>query len=731
MKKDKLVNYIEKCLDLLKIRISNNTKKLLVQIFKFGIVGGIAFIIDYFILIVCKELLNLNILLSSGIAFSISVIYNYIASIKWVFNTKKNSNKKNNFIIFIILSIIGLIITEIIMNIGTNNLNINYLIVKIISTIIVMIFNFITRKIFLENNYDIKININNKIIKFIMAVISYITLCINNIIASYNVISLIILVALIYLFIKYLKFEQKKYFGVIVFSTVFAILLVFGNLCEHYMYSSDVSIIRELFKVRSLFSIIGYFGIFQLTIGNIIPKLCEYEIDKNKKFKINKKKLFILSFIVLIIAWLPYFLSMFPGTLSADSGGELNSAINNILNKDNQTILHLLLLRFCVITGKALFNNIFGIVALYSVIQMIILSMVFSYLIVFLYERKINKYIIALVLLYFAITPIFGYYSIVMWKDIIFAALVLLLTISCFKLYESSNNLSLRKLIPFALVSLLTIFFRNNAIYMYFILILATTIIFKKNRKQLLIIFLIVLGTYYTIKGPVFNYYNVRKSASAEYLAIPMQQIGRMVYKDIEMTEEEEKNINKLIPIETMKSAYDPKCSDGIKFNKKYRGTVFDENKSNYFKLWLSLVFKNPAIALESYGISTLGYWYPNIETRAYENTIVENELGLYTKPLSPQFIQNYVKIMGNKNMPILSFSWSIALLLWLVSISIYITLKKHNIKRLYAYIPIFGIWLTLMIASPVYNEVRYIFSLFTSLPLLLLIPYIDIKNCN
>lgn len=119
---------------------------------KFGVVGGIAFIIDYICLIISKEIFGLSVLLSAAIAFIISVIFNYILSIKWVFNVNKEIDQKKNFIIFIVLSIIGLILTEIIMWFGTDIIKISYLIVKIFATAIVMVFNFITRKIFLERN---------------------------------------------------------------------------------------------------------------------------------------------------------------------------------------------------------------------------------------------------------------------------------------------------------------------------------------------------------------------------------------------------------------------------------------------------------------------------------------------------------------------------------------------------------------------------------------------------
>lgn len=130
--------------------MKENKKKLLVQIFRFGIVGGLAFVIDYAILILGREVIHLPILVSSAIAFSISVIFNYILSILWVFDVNKEKDEKKNFIIFILLSIVGLILTEIIMYIGTDMVHIHYLIVKIIATAIVMVFNFITRKMFLE-----------------------------------------------------------------------------------------------------------------------------------------------------------------------------------------------------------------------------------------------------------------------------------------------------------------------------------------------------------------------------------------------------------------------------------------------------------------------------------------------------------------------------------------------------------------------------------------------------
>ena len=125
-------------------------KKLFVQIFKFVIVGGIATLIDWFIYYVLFNIFKVNPLIANIGSFTISVIYNYIASVKWVFEVNENKSKSRLFTEFIVFSLIGLFITELLIYVGINYLKMDAMIIKIVATIIVMVFNFITRKIFLE-----------------------------------------------------------------------------------------------------------------------------------------------------------------------------------------------------------------------------------------------------------------------------------------------------------------------------------------------------------------------------------------------------------------------------------------------------------------------------------------------------------------------------------------------------------------------------------------------------
>ncbi len=150
MKKDKIAQLIRKFFKLFHIKVSPKKENLCIQIFKFGIVGGIAFIIDFVFLYIFKELCHFPILIANTLSFCISVIYNYWASVKWVFDVNEQKDKRKQFITFIIFSVIGLFLNDGIVWLATDILKIHYMISKIIATAIVMVFNFITRKLFLE-----------------------------------------------------------------------------------------------------------------------------------------------------------------------------------------------------------------------------------------------------------------------------------------------------------------------------------------------------------------------------------------------------------------------------------------------------------------------------------------------------------------------------------------------------------------------------------------------------
>ena len=124
-------------------------KKLIIQLIKFGIVGVIATLIDLAVLMLLKEFMHVDVLVASAVAFSVSVIANYILSMLFVFESRGNSKVKE-FLVFVVLSVGGLLLNQFIMWIGTKIMTVYYLWVKVFALVFVPIYNFITRKIFLE-----------------------------------------------------------------------------------------------------------------------------------------------------------------------------------------------------------------------------------------------------------------------------------------------------------------------------------------------------------------------------------------------------------------------------------------------------------------------------------------------------------------------------------------------------------------------------------------------------
>lgn len=127
-------------------------KSVFQQLERFAVVGGTAFLIDYGIMILLTEVFHINYLMSSCISFCISVIYNYVLSVCWVFNVDEEKGHVEKFAAFMILSVIGLGINQIVMWLSVEQLGIFYKLSKIGATAIVMIYNFVTRKLFLEKN---------------------------------------------------------------------------------------------------------------------------------------------------------------------------------------------------------------------------------------------------------------------------------------------------------------------------------------------------------------------------------------------------------------------------------------------------------------------------------------------------------------------------------------------------------------------------------------------------
>ncbi len=132
-------------------------KPLFFEFMRFCIVGGLAFLADSGTLYLLNNILpemtgfwRLSIATAGG--FIIGLTVNYILSVRFVFISARKSGVGRtfkDFVIFTLVSAVGLGLTELGMWVGTELLLWHFMFVKVIVTGIVLIWNYIGRKVFI------------------------------------------------------------------------------------------------------------------------------------------------------------------------------------------------------------------------------------------------------------------------------------------------------------------------------------------------------------------------------------------------------------------------------------------------------------------------------------------------------------------------------------------------------------------------------------------------------
>lgn len=126
-------------------------KKLVSQITRFVFVGGTATLLDMGILYLLNYHFGVNHHLAATVAFIIATFYNYYLSMKFVFKSRFDSQDRHKeFIAFFVLSVVGLLITLLGLAIFVDWLHWDVMLSKILVGVVVMAFNFISRKIYFE-----------------------------------------------------------------------------------------------------------------------------------------------------------------------------------------------------------------------------------------------------------------------------------------------------------------------------------------------------------------------------------------------------------------------------------------------------------------------------------------------------------------------------------------------------------------------------------------------------
>lgn len=138
----------------------------LAEIFRFLIVGGVATVVDMLVMALVQYFLEPELytdilsiftakgtgyvyVLGTAFGFGVGLLVNYFLSVLFVFNHKGKSKSTYGFIVFTVLSLVGLGLHVLGMYVGNTLLNVNAWVVKIVMTVIVLVYNYLSKRLIL------------------------------------------------------------------------------------------------------------------------------------------------------------------------------------------------------------------------------------------------------------------------------------------------------------------------------------------------------------------------------------------------------------------------------------------------------------------------------------------------------------------------------------------------------------------------------------------------------
>ncbi|MCL2812098.1 MAG: DUF6020 family protein [Clostridia bacterium] len=430
-------------------------------------------------------------------------------------------------------------------------------------------------------------------------------------------------------------------------------------------------------------------------------------------------QLFAALWIGILICWLPYYLSFFPGSMSSDSVVQLEQALGTRPLSDAHPVMHTALIALCVwIT--ALLGVPPACVALYSSLQMLGLSAAFAYACAALFRWGAPRWVAWGSYALFALFPMHPSQGMIMWKDIPHATVTLLLVIQWMDCAREPKAFfaSWKRLV--ALVVTLFFFgtFRHNGFYVCLLSLPLFLWFYRAHWKRSLAVCLATLALLGIYRGPLLSALHPERGDTSEFLSIPAQHIARVVvYREAQLSEEDKEIIGEVLPYSRLIELYDPRVADPVKH--KVDEEALRANPGRYASFWLQLVRRYPGLLLESLLSGSLGYWYP--ETEYVIITLFEmlpNSVGAERHSIGIPDIQlaNWILYRCQRT-PGIAMLFSIGVMMWAAALAAVLLAYKQRRDLLPPFVPLLFLWLSLL-GSAVYAEYRYAYGIIVCVPI-------------
>lgn len=518
-----------------------------------------------------------------------------------------------------------------------------------------------------------------------------------------------------------------------VFSVLFSVCLVLthkvhfsGNLSE----GVNKNYIPDFHITDILLVILCSAAVF--VIVNAVILLLNSRRVKNffgNSEKANPKKIFRNNFIITFFMWFIFFLTFYPGVGMNDSLWIIKQPVQMA---GQHPILYNLLLSGCVNIGKSLFHSANAGIAIYSVLQMLIMNACISFCVSWFAGKGCPKIIAYIIGLSFAFLPIAADYSIAAIKDSLFSAFIMLFIPLLYETAASKGAFLRTKkgICSFILLGLALSLVRNNGSYVVFGLSVIIFFMFKNARKMIVISVCIILAVS-SVPNAILKSMGIQ-SLFQESAAIPLQQIGMVVAKD-RITEPEDKEfIENLLPLREFKSNYAPMTADNIKWDGNFNAQFLNEHPKEFLSLWFRLLKNNKILYIKSYLLETYGFWsigtHHGNQAVFFDITNTANNIRLKAY-LAKEGIKNESVFPDIIQQPLVSFYRNTCVYFgagscfWLSMFAALMLIVKKKYRLLIILAPCTFVWLTLMISAPIAFAFRYVFMYVLCLPFFIVMP--------
>lgn len=431
----------------------------------------------------------------------------------------------------------------------------------------------------------------------------------------------------------------------------------------------------------------------------------------------------LCAFLLAMLCWLPYFLYQYPGIMTPDSLNQFEQVLGVIPYSNHHPFMHTLLIKLLYTIGFKITGSMLIALSCYTFFQMCMLALSVSYFIGTLKQYRVRPAICLIITLFYALVPYHAVYSVTIWKDILFAAAVLGFGCALLRLFRKMN---ISDLCVFGLCGLMLCLFRSNGWYAFLLCLPFLFIYFRKKKK---IMFPVLCGIFLAaviIKYPVMNRLHVVQPDFVESLSIPVQQITAVICNGRELTSDERELIEQVVDLTYIKELYDPYFADNIKeLVRAGNQDYLVQHKGEFLKLWASLLFRYPGDYLTAYIHQTYGYWYPDsFYLVAEAEGVSATSLGVSHTPLigGPLVVKTKeIAIKLGGMLPLYGTLWSMGVVCWVLIFSIGSAFVRNEKKKLILYLPSLALLLTVLIATPVATEFRYVYFMVFSLPFYLM----------